>query len=322
MAVDVESSVPQSRDSGFQRELERLGVECRPGVPLSELTSLRVGGPAAWVCLARSEEQVAGILRACHRAGVPWVCLGAGSNVLAADEGFPGVVVLLRVRGIERRGAAVRVGAGTPLAELVRWMVDQGAERFAALGGIPGTVGGAVAGNAGAYGVEIGSQVLVARLMSPDGTVRAVHRDELGFRYRRSALQKGLGILVEVTLALEVGDPQRARERLAQVLAERAARHPGPEIATAGCFFKNITPPDGGRRVSAGLLLDRAGAGELRVGGAAIFPGHANMIVNRGAATAAEIARLAAAMRRRVRERFGIELEPEVRLLGLTLPEA
>jgi UDP-N-acetylmuramate dehydrogenase len=285
-----------------------------PDYPLARLTTIRTGGPAAWFARPRRPEELESLLRWAEEAGLDVGVVGSGSNLLIADAGFAGLVLKLDgpLAVIEHEGTRLVCGGGARL--------PQAASRAAALGltgiefgvSIPGTVGGAVRMNANAYGGELGRVLEWVEVCSARGMDRRLP-DELGFGYRRSNLGPG-EIVARASFALQPRDPDQVKATLAELRARRREAQPAG-IKTFGSTFKN---PDDERAENrtAGQLLEAAGCKGLEIGGARFSPKHANFIENRGAATTADIVALIAEGRRRVRERFGMELEPEVQLLG------
>ncbi len=287
-----------------------------PCAPLRALTTLRIGGPAGLVCRVHNVDQArefqafaAGHDLACDR-------LGGGSNILADDAGFPGLILKVETTAFERRGDTVRAGAGLSFDGLIATTLREGLVGLEFASGIPGTLGGAVVGNAGCYGHEIGEFVLEATVLWPDGRVVVVGPDAFGFTYRDSALKSTRAVVLDVLLQLRAGDTHVAVARRDELIADRQRKHPWDQ-PTAGSWFKNLPPAEpGGRRRPAGALLEAAGAKDMREGGAAVFARHANIIINAGGATSGDVLRLADRMRTAVRERFQIDLETEVRHLG------
>ena len=212
----------------------------------------------------------------------------------------------------------VRVGAGVSSARLVETLVDEGIGGLEFAAGLPGTIGGAVAGNAGCFGSTVGERLVSADAISREGTALEVEGPGwFGFGYRRSRVAAEGAVLTDVVLAVEPGDRARLREESAARLADRAGRHPPPGTLTAGSYFRNLPPLEpGGRRRAAGLLLDRVGAKEMSEGDAAVFERHANIVVNRGRASARDVLALTRGMAARVEKRFGEVLVPEVRFVG------
>lgn len=277
----------------------------RRDVPLAGRTTFRIGGTAAFLLAPPDEGTFAAAYSAAVRAGLPVYVLGAGSNVLISDEGVPGVVLStsrLRTWNLDAAGTSLRVGAGMRLAKLVRWTARAGLSGLECLAGIPGTVGGAVRMNAGTRDGAIGERVDAVRCAAADGSVFMRRGGEVKWRYRNAEISHPI---VGVELRLESGRPRTIGERIRATLAARCRSQPVDE-ASAGCFFRN--PPG----TSAGRLIERTGLKGARVGLACVSPVHANFIVNRGGATAADVLNLSADVRERVRARFGVLLESEV----------
>jgi len=266
-----------------------------------------------------SANAVVTVVNAARSAGVAWCALGIGANVLAPDEGLDTLVVTLvgELAKVHREGARVRAGGGAPLARVVRVAFDAGLAGVECLGGIPSTFGGALAMNAGAYGQEILDVLAWAEVVETDGTHRRLERWEVEGGYRWSVLGRGR-IVTCAELALQAQDQETLRKRLHEVSVRRHGALPGEP--NAGSVFRN--PPGD----FAGRLLELAGCKGLRHGGAEVSQRHANVVVNAGGATAADVRFLVAEMARRVRERFGVRLELELKILDrngetLTDPE-
>jgi UDP-N-acetylmuramate dehydrogenase len=292
----------------------------KPQAPLHELTTFRVGGPADWLVEPRTSDETIAALALAGRNRVPVTILGGGSNVLVADGGVRGLV--LRPRGGEVQLVAadrVRADAAVTINGLVRWCISHGAAGLEAWAGTPGTVGGAIFGNAHFGGRLIGEHVTEVRLVSRDGAVRDAAAAEMAFGYDRSRLQDTGEVLLSAAFRVSAGDPAAMRETARQSLAYRKGTQP-LDTPSAGCIFQN---PDRARdRVpdgipwSAGALVDRAGLKGTRVGGALVSPSHGNFIVNDGSATAREIRELIERCRRAVEDRFGVQLRDEIVYLG------
>ena len=287
----------------------------RRNVSLAPWTTLRIGGPAALLCRASNPAAVAEFLEfaAVHR--LPVLVLGGGSNLLVDDRGFAGLVLQPDLREYAVAGTRVTAGAGLTLDELVQRTLADGLIGLEFASGIPGSVGGAVAGNAGCYGREIGDLVEAVTLMARDGTRRELSAEELGFGYRHSRLQATEGVILQVRLRLRRGDTTAALAERRERLADRRRKHP-LRLPSAGSYFRNLPPAaPGEHRRAAGRLLDAVGARRMRCGDAGVYHKHANIVVNRGRARARDVLRLAAVMKAAVRERFGVELREEVRFV-------
>jgi UDP-N-acetylmuramate dehydrogenase len=307
----------------FRTQREALLVDGATAVEhelLAPHTTLRIGGPARVLLRCGTREGVVAAMGAIREAGVPWLVLGVGGNVLVPDEGLDAVVLTLvgDLASISLEGERIRAGGGAQLARVVREAIGAGLAGMECLGGIPSTLGGALAMNAGAYGQEILDVLVWAEVVEEDGTVRRFERWEVDGGYRWSVLGKGR-IVTFLELALRAEDPEALRARVRQVREQRQRAIP-PE-PSAGSVFRN---PAGDY---AGRLLELAGCKGLARGGAEVSQRHANVIVNTGGATAADVRALIAEMAARVRERFGTRLELEIKILDragevLTDPEA
>ncbi|XXJ21039.1 UDP-N-acetylmuramate dehydrogenase [Desulfovibrio caledoniensis] len=283
---------------------------------LSQRTTLRLGGPAVVEAVVREAADLDELSAFLTRETLPPFVLGAGSNLLAGDE--PLELALVRVADcpgperVERDGEAiiVRCGAGARLPGLLGWAQKAGFTGLEGLTGIPGTVGGAVAMNAGSYGVEIGDLVTRVRVWSPTGGLAWVDRSQCDFGYRHfsPAQVPGKCLVWEVELTLGESDPKGVRRAMRDVYEKKKATQP-VTARTAGCVFKN--PPE----KSAGRLLDEAGLKGVRLGHMAFSDMHANFLVNLGGGKAADALELMDMGRQRVEEQFGITLEPEVIVL-------
>ena len=280
-------------------------------------TTLRIGGPARVLVRCGRAEGVAAVVRAAREAGVPWLVLGLGANVLVPDAGLDAAVLMLvgDLGSISLEGARIRAGGGAQLGKVVRASIDAGLAGIECLGGIPSTIGGALAMNAGAYGQEILDVLGWAEVVEEDGSIRRLERWEVEGGYRWSVLGKGR-VVTSVELVLRAEDSETLKARVQQVRARRQGVLP-PE-PSAGSVFRN--PPGD----FAGRLLELACCKGLRRGGAEVSPRHANVIVNVGGASAADVRWLVAQMAGRVRERFGVGLELELKVLdetGKVLPD-
>jgi len=282
--------------------------------PLARLTTIRTGGPADFLARVESQERLAELLDWAEGEGLAVGVVGSGSNLLVADEGYRGLVVKLggSLAEIEQQGERLVCGGGARLPQASARAARAGLTGLEFGVNIPGTVGGAVKMNANAYGGDLSRVLEWVEIASPGESERR-RPEELGFAYRRS----GLGpreIVARASFALTPADPAAVKETLAEMRAARKAAQPSG-VKTFGSTFKNPDDREAGGR-SAGVLLDEAGCRALQVGGARFSEKHANFVENTGQATTADVIALMAEGRRRVRERFGVELEPEVQFLG------
>jgi len=306
--------------SGRPLLLDLLPPSLRPAaqadVALRDLTTLRIGGPADLVCAARNADEARGFQAFAAERGLPFFVLGGGSNLLGADGGFAGLVLKVATTDFRVHGDAVTVGCGLPFDEVIARTLDAGLTGLEFASGIPGTLGGALVGNAGCYGHEIGEFLVEATLLRPDGRLETVGPDAFGFDYRTTSLRETGAIVLEAVLRLARGDAAAAGDERAGHIADRRRKHP-VDLPSAGSWFRNLPPDEpGGRRRPAGVLLEQVGAKAMREGDAGVFDRHANIVVNLGQATSAEVERLVARMRGAVQARFGVALIDEVRRFG------
>ncbi|MBR6022914.1 MAG: FAD-binding protein [Kiritimatiellae bacterium] len=295
---------------------------------LASLTTFRLGGPPLDFAEADGPQAAADAIRFWNSRSISWCALGGGSNILADDAPLPFAVL----RAVPPPGpfspeplapGLWRVPAGVPLDAVADWAVSVlGDPRWTFASGIPGTLGGAVVGNAGAFGDSLASVVEAAEILDADASPALLPASALAFSYRASALQTRPCFLHAVRLRAAApasgAEAGAARARRDEILALRRAKHPDPAVLpTAGSFFKNLPPaPGSDRRTPAGALLDAVGAKTLSVGRARVFPLHANILVADPGATAADVAALASLLARRVLDSFSVPLAPEVRYWG------
>ena len=286
----------------------------RRGVEMAGHTTFRIGGPAVAFYTASTRDEVARATWKAEGMGLPWYVIGHGSNILVSDSGFGGAVIAFKDTSpprIEPDGSVTTSG-GTPLRALVDFYADNGLSGVEDLAGIPGTVGGAIAGNAGAYGTSMGGLVRSALLLDRNGGMSRVGAGEIAFSYRQSSVKERGEVVLEATLLAARRDPATIRARIEERLADRRGKHPDPTVvATAGSYFRNPVGTDG-RRVAAGSLLEDAGCKGLSVGGAGLWQQHANIIVTDGRARSADVLALAENMVEMVNERCDVKLVPEV----------
>lgn len=300
----------EERDRAIEEIAARLGVRAERGKRFAELTSLRVGGAIDWVIAPDTEEQAAAIVYELDQAGIGWRPLGSGSNVLADDGDHHYVVLnLSNMKGEVRiDGDLVSVSAGYSLPRLCIDVARSGLSGIEGLGGIPGTVGGALWMNAGAYGHEIGTVTQAVRV-AREGKVVEIPGNSIQWNYRHTSFQEG-ELLLGATLVLQKDDPERIKARMDEAKSKRLATQPHG-ARSAGCFFKN--PP--ASTVGTGKIIDDMGMKGERRGSAVVSPVHANFIVTEGENARAEDAlSLAEEIRERVKREQGIDLEYEVEL--------
>jgi len=297
------------------------GVVIELGARLADYTTFRLGGPCAALVQCASSDPVPALIALWSEHEVRWRLLGGGSNVLVSDRGVPEVVLRLAQQGGEicEEGGVLDVPAGMPLDLLAEECARRGWDGFVFANGIPGTVGGAIAGNAGAFGEDMGDRVVSLTVCDSAGRVSDLSPAACGFRYRHSDLAESGRVILRARLAVGRADAAVLLAERERILTERRAKHPDWRLQpTAGSFYRNIEPSSAAeRRRAAGWFLEQAGAKQFREGGARVFERHANIIVADGpGCRAIHVHRLALRMAAAVRERFGLELIPEVRRWG------
>jgi UDP-N-acetylmuramate dehydrogenase len=280
--------------------------------PLASRTSFGIGGPAEFFLELARPETIEKIIDGCVDRGIPYLLLGAGTNLLIADRGVEGLVIRVVNREHEIDGTRVRAGAGLKMMRLARIVADANLRGFEFAIGVPGTVGGAVYQNAGCWGKELGEVLIEAEGYLPGAGARTWKAADLRLGYRTSALREGAlrgGLVISASVQLERGDGEEAKQLMAKLTRERNATQP---IKTKNCgsVFKN--PPGD----SAGRLVQAAGLKGLREGHAVVSSLHGNFIVNEGGATAADVRHLIERVMAEVENRFGRQLEPEVEMVG------
>lgn len=292
----------------IRKELPGLGL--RLDEPMARHCSFKIGGPADIFAEAESEEQAAGLYELCRSAGVPLLVIGRGTNLLVCDEGVSGVVMRMGGDFLDARveGRELYAGAGCPLARaatLARQAELTGLE-FAH--GIPGSLGGAVMMNAGAYGGEMSGVVASVRCLDEDGVVREYPAEELDFSYRHSRFCGRGGVILSARLRLEPGDGAEIEARMRELMERRSASQP-LDKPSAGSTFKR--PKTG----YAAAMIDGAGLKGFQTGGAAVSEKHAGFVVNLGGATSGDVTAVMEHVRKTVLDKYGVELEPEVRVI-------
>lgn len=275
-------------------------------------TTFRVGGPAAYYLVPETPDEVREAVRFAEEKGLPYYLIGRGSNILVSDEGFDGVVIEIG-KGLEKlqflSGGRVEAQAGISLAAMASALAEKGLAGFEFASGIPGTLGGAVVMNAGAYGGEIRDCIESATVLTESGDTLVMEKDCLGLGYRTSIIQKKPYIVLSAVFSFSEGEPEEIRRTMRELNQRRREKQP-LEYPSAGSTFKR---PEGH---FAGKLIEDAGMRGYRVGDAQVSEKHCGFVINRGNATAAQIVQLMRDVQKKVGEQFGVELEPEVRLLG------
>lgn len=278
--------------------------------PLARHTSFRVGGPARYFNIVENDDDLKDSLEFAGKNGLDWFVIGTGTNLLVSDEGFDGMMIKLAGEfcDIDIKDDRIDAGAAVSLSSLARIATRQGLKGLEFAVGIPGSVGGGLIMNAGAYGGSIGDAVESVIIYTPKVELKSMSREDIDFQYRSSSLA-GCGIITRATFRLQPDDAERLKKEADRVVAQRKKCQPG-EARTAGSVFKN--PSEG----KAGVLIETAGCKGMRVNGAVVSEKHANFVINEGSATAADIYRLIQNVKSKVKQKTGVELKEEILLIG------
>lgn len=285
-------------------------------------TTFRVGGPARYFVSPAGEEALAAVLRLCRKEGMPYYILGNGSNLLVSDQGYDGVMILMgdgflklekKLFG-DRDDVIYTVGAGLLLSRIAKEALEDSLTGFEFAAGIPGTLGGAVVMNAGAYGGEMKDIIRSVRVMDPQGNLLELDASQMDFAYRHSCVLEKHYIVLSAELELRRGDKAQIQAQMEDLAARRREKQP-LEYPSAGSTFKR---PAG---YFAGKLIQDAGLRGFRVGGAQVSEKHCGFMINREQATAEDIRTLCHEIQKKVKDTFGVDLECEIRMLGWAEPE-
>ncbi len=279
--------------------------------PMASHTTFRIGGPADYFVMPETTEELSAVLKLCKEEKIPYFILGNGSNLLVGDKGFRGIVIQLykNFDGIRIDGTTVTAKAGAMLIRTAKEAGKAGLTGLEFASGIPGTIGGAMVMNAGAYGGEMKDVVTAVTVLTKDGEIRKLTGEEMKFRYRGSVIEDEGYIVLEATMQLKKGDLQEIQSRMEELSLQRRTKQP-IEYPSAGSTFKR---PEG---YFAGKLIMDAGLRGFSVGGAQVSEKHCGFVINAGGATAADVMQLMKEVSDRVEAEFGVPLEPEVKRVG------
>lgn len=295
-----------------ERFCELLGAEnVFTDEPMSGHTTFRIGGPADYFLVPGSREELAGVLKICREEALPFFILGNGSNLLVSDNGYRGVVIQMYRNQAEIRVEENRIcaQAGALLSAIAAAAKNASLTGFEFAGGIPGTLGGAVVMNAGAYGGELKDVLLEVTVMTMEGEIRTIPAEKLEMGYRTSLVKTAGYLVLEAVIALKKGDPEAIKSRMRELNEKRTSKQP-LEYPSAGSTFKR---PEG---YFAGKLIMDSGLRGYRVGGAQVSEKHCGFVINAGNATAKDVRTLMQNVSDIVFEKYGVRLEPEVKFLG------
>ncbi len=302
-------------------------------VSLANYTTFKIGGPARYFFVAKNREDITSALKAAKESGIPYYIIGGGSNLLVSDKGFDGLVIKILNTQYTIHDTKIIADAGVSLGKLVIESVNASLAGLEWAMGIPGTIGGAIVGNAGAYGHSISEAVKEVKTLNAELQVSRYKFQDCGFAYRGSAFQQKNEIIIEVEIELEKGDQEKSREQIKDIISQRRTKV--PPYPSPGSFFKNYRLeskdykedplvkqfPDlikkiRSNKIGVAYLIEQCGLKGKQVGGAKVADEHTNFIVNIGNATAEDVLGLADICKQKVKEKYGLELEPEKRFLG------
>lgn len=308
------------RSQGIVEELEEIFSEItfegdvRFMEPMMKHTSLRIGGPADLFVIPRNIPSLKNILVVLKKRKIPFLALGGGTNILVRDGGIEGAVISLRsfkkieILSEDKVNVKMHVEAGTPLQRLVNFSREKGYAGIEGLAGIPGSVGGAICGNAGAFGYEMKDVLISVSIMDDKGKIKSLKKEDIDFGYKRSSISS-TDLLLSAEIILKKDKKEHVSAKIEDFLKKKWETQPSLE-PSAGCVFKN--PP----KLSAGRLIDEAGCKGMRIGKIEVSSIHANFFTNKGKAKASDFIRLMENIAQKVKEKFGVILEPEIRIVG------
>ena len=279
--------------------------------PMASHTTFRIGGPADYFVMPETVEELANVLKLCKEENTPYFILGNGSNLLVGDKGFRGVVIQLykNFDGLSMEGTKITVKSGAMLIRVAKEAGKAGLTGLEFASGIPGTIGGAMVMNAGAYGGEMKDVVTSVTVLTKDGDIKTLSGDEMNFRYRGSVVEDEGYIVLEAVMELKEGNLEEIQARMDELSVQRRTKQP-IEYPSAGSTFKR---PEG---YFAGKLIQDAELRGYQVGGAQVSEKHCGFVINAGGATAADVMQLMQDVSDKVMEQFGVTLEPEVKRIG------
>lgn len=289
-------------------------------VPIKHLVTFKLGGEAEYFYSADCVDALCDAVRYAKEHKMPYFILGGGSNLVVSDKGMDGLVIHNQCEDIcqiDHEKHQIKLSSGFDFSYLVKIAQQEGFSGAESFAGIPGTIGGAICGNAGAYGKSISDLLISCDVMTMDGKVQTVDKEFMQFEYRMSRAKKEPIVILSGVFQLEAGDKKEIQAKIDDILQQRHSKHPDKEIGCAGSYFKNLPPAPGEtRRQAAGMFLDKVGAKSMSFGGASVFEKHANFIINKGTATASDVRNLAKLLKEKVKKELGVDLEEEVRYVG------
>lgn len=284
-------------------------------VQLYQYNNIRIGGPADYLTIILDQHLFIELYNYCLRINVPFLAIGSGTNILFTEQGFRGLVAIIKfdkITTVNKNKLVAEAGATLDQIRLV--CINNGLSGFEFASGIPGTLGGAIYGNAGAYGNNIGQLLTRAKILTAEGKIKFVDRNFFKFSYRHSDLKNNPSIVLQTDLQLQKGDPLEIKKQSDEIIEIRTKKLPPANTATAGSWFKNLKDKHGDG-IAAAKLLDAVDSKNISFGDAAVHNKHANILYNKAHATAVDILQLEHILQQKVDERFGVKLEREVMLI-------
>ena len=325
---NIKGIIEMKNNIDFLKIKKILGKNVFINEPMASHTTLGIGGPASLYAIAKSEEELKKYINISLKFKVPYMVIGGGSDILVSDEGYRGFIIVNKIEGLIISGDRVITKSGTNLYTFINYVIDHGFAGVEKLSGMPGTVGGAIYGNAGAYGQTISDSII--KVKSIKGTkINSRSKEKCKFGYRDSIFKKNKEVILEVEFKFEKGEREFLKKVSLDTISLRAQKYP-PSMKCPGSFFKNIVASDLPRKVldkipkdkiiygkiPAGFLMESVGANGQQKGNIKIADYHGNLIVNLGNGKATDLYDLAFDYAKKVEKKFGIKLEPEVQLVG------
>jgi len=299
----------------FTKLQKELGNRILRDEPLARYTTFKIGGPAKYFYVAKNEKELVKAVLAARKFNTPYFILGGGGNILVSDNGFEGMVIKMQGVRCKVQGRRIVAEAGVLLKDLVKLSVENELTGLEWAAGIPGTAGGAILGNAGAFGGEI-SQVVESAKILDESTVKELNSKECQFEYRNSVFKRNPNLIIlSVEFSLKKGDKEKSESLINDYISRRKSTQP-LEYPSAGCTFRNPPHNSQDKSKSAGALIEELGLKGKQIGGAKVSEKHANFIVNVGGAKAEDVIILISLIKQKIRGHFGIQMREEIRYVG------
>ncbi len=305
----IKSTNPARKKEIYRKLSKALGGRLKTDVVLARYTTFGIGGKADLFYRATTPDQLIYTIRTAQKLNVRYLVLGGGSNILMSDSGFRGLIIKNECRNIVVNQNSITCQSGAWLDDVVKKACSSSLSGCEFAAGIPGTVGGAIRGNAGAFGKAVGDILTRAVLLTSKGEIKEVKRDFFRFGYRESILKRNGDIVLSATFGLKKRRPKEIEKQVKENIEKRRVNLPWKE-RSAGCYFKNII--QGKKKISTGLLLDQIGAKGMQAGGAQVSRKHANILINVKNAKSADVKKLSSILKRMIKAKFNINLKEEV----------